>query len=312
METRNQTVEFILLGLSDHEQKSAGMFLLFLIIYIITLMGNFIIMVVIQCDPKLHTPMYFFISNLSLVDICFTTVTVPRLLASFLLGARSISFAACFAQMYFFVALGITESFILAVMAYDRWMAICKPLNYIEVMNPRLCSWLIAGSFLTAFLHSLLHVITISRLSYCGHSHIHHFFCDMTALLKLSCSDTTTNELLIFTEGSVVIMSPFVFILVSYVIIVSSLLRHYSGEGRWRMFSTCSSHLTVVSLFYGTIIFIYFRPTLNYSLQYDRIVSVVYAVITPMLNPFIYSLRNADVRGALKKVTHRIIFSKNT
>ncbi|XP_078518745.1 olfactory receptor 1f45-like [Lissotriton helveticus] len=310
MEPNNQTMEFILLGFTDHPQKSIGMFLLFLIIYVITLIGNIIIMMVIRCEPDLDTPMYFFISNLSFVDICFTTVTVPRLLANILMEVRSISFAACFTQMYFFVALGITESFILAAMAYDRWVAICKPLRYTEVMNPRLCKGLVAGSWLTASLHSLLHSITISKLSYCADNRIHHFFCDMTALLKLSCSNTSNNELLIFTEGSLVIMSPFVFILVSYVIIVSSILRLYSGEGRRRTFSTCSSHLTVVSLFYGTIIFIYFRPTLSYSLQYDRIVSVVYSIITPMLNPFIYSLRNKEVREAVRKITQRIISSK--
>ncbi|XP_069068346.1 olfactory receptor 1f45-like [Pleurodeles waltl] len=310
MEPNNQTIEFILLGFTDQQQKSVGMFLLFLIIYIITLIGNIIIMVVIRGEPELHTPMYFFISNLSFVDICFTTVTVPRLLANFLMEVKSISFTGCFMQMYFFVALGITESFILAVMAYDRWVAICKPLHYTEVMSPLFCKGLVAGAWLAASLHSLLHCITISKLSYCSDNHIHHFFCDMTALLKLSCSDTSTNELIIFTEGSLVIMSPFVFILVSYIIIVSSILRLYSGEGRWQTFSTCSSHLTVVSLFYCTIIFIYFRPTLSYSLQYDRIVSVVYSIITPMLNPFIYSLRNKEVREALRKAIQRSITAK--
>ncbi|XP_069068347.1 olfactory receptor 1F1-like [Pleurodeles waltl] len=311
MELNNQTLEFILLGFTDQPQKSIGMFLLFLVIYIITLIGNIFIIVVIRWEPELDTPMYFFISNLSFVDICFTTVTVPRLLANLLMEVRSISFTDCFSQMFFFGVLGITDDLILAVMAYDRWVAICKPLYYTKMMNPRLCKILVAASWFTSSLHSLLHTITISKLSFCANNHIHHFLCDMTALLKLSCSDTSTNELIIFTEGTLIIMGPFLFILVSYILIIFSILKIHSGKGRWRAFSTCSSHLTVVSFFYCTAIFIYFRPTLSYSLQSDGIVSAVYSVITPMLNPFIYSFRNKEVKEALRKTIQRIISSKN-
>ncbi|XP_078518748.1 olfactory receptor 1f45-like [Lissotriton helveticus] len=311
MEPNNQTMVFILLGFGRQQQKSIGMFLLFLIIYVMTLIGNMFIIILIRCEPELNTPMYFFISNLSFVDICFSTVTVPRLLANLLMEVSSISFTACFSQMFFFAILGITDDLLLAVMAYDRWVAICRPLHYTVLMNPRLCKALVAGSWLVASLHSLLHTITISNLSFCADNHIHHFLCDLTALLKLSCSDTSNNELIIFTEGTLIIMGPFLFILVSYVIIISSILKIHSGKGRWRAFSTCSSHLTVVSFFYGTAIFIYFRPSLSYALPSDGIISAVYSVITPMLNPFIYSFRNQEVKEALKKTIQRIISSKN-
>ncbi|XP_078518746.1 olfactory receptor 1F1-like [Lissotriton helveticus] len=311
MEPNNQTTEFILLGFTGQQQKSIGIFLLFLIIYVVTLMGNIFIITITRCEPELDTPMYFFISSLSFVDICFSTVTVPRLLADLMMEVRSISFTACFSQMFFFSVFGITDDLLLAVMAYDRWVAICKPLHYTEVMNPRLCKVLVAGSLLAGSLHSLLYTITISRLSFCADNHIHHFFCDVTALLKLSCSDTTTNELIIFIEGTLIIMGPFLFILVSYIIIISSILKIHSGKGRWKAFSTCSSHLTVVSLFYGTAISVYFRPTLSSSLQSDGVLSAVYSVITPMLNPFIYSFRNKEVKEALKKTIQRIISSRN-
>ncbi|XP_078518747.1 olfactory receptor 1F1-like [Lissotriton helveticus] len=311
MDPNNRTKEFILLGFTDQQQKSIGIFLLFLIIYVITLIGNSLIVMVIRSEPELDTPMYFFISNLSFVDLCLTTVTVPRLLADLLIEVRLISSTACFTQMYFFAVIAITEDLLLAVMAYDRWAAICKPLHYTKLMNPKLCKALVAGSWLTASLHSLLHTIIITKLSFCADNHIRHFFCDATALLKLSCSDTSTNELLIFSEGTLILLCPFLFILVSYVIIIFSILKIHSGKGRWRAFSTCSSHLTVVSFCYGTVICIYFRPTLSNSLQADGIISAVYSVITPMLNPFIYCLRNKEVKEGLRKTIQRIISSTN-
>ncbi|XP_069068349.1 olfactory receptor 1f45-like [Pleurodeles waltl] len=311
MYPNNQTTEFILLGFTDQQHETIGIFLLFIIIYVITLIGNIFIMVVIRCEPELDTPMYFFISSLSFVDFCFSTVTVPRLLASLLTELKYISFTACLTQMFFFGVLGITEEFILAVMAYDRWVAICRPLHYTEMMSPRLCKALVVGSWLAASSHSLLHCISTSKLSFCADNHIHHFFCDVTVLLKLSCSDTSTNKLIIYTEGTLIIMGPFLFVVVSYIMIISSILKIHSGAARWRTFSTCSSHLTGVSLFYGTATSIYFRPTLSYALESDGIVSVGYFVITPMLNPFIYSFRNKEVKEAMRKTIQRILSTKN-
>ncbi|XP_030047870.1 olfactory receptor 1F1-like [Microcaecilia unicolor] len=299
--------EFLLLGFSGFRHQQMALFMFFLALYTVAVVGNLSIMTTIWLDPRLHSPMYFFLGNLSLIDICFTSVTMPKLLLTLLTGDASISFIGCFCQMYFFVFLGVTEMFLLAAMAYDRYVAICDPLRYAALVSHKLCAALVASSWSAAALHSLLHIVIISHLSYCGRRRIHHFFCDMTALLKLSCSDTSTSELVIFTEGSLVIMSPFLFILSSYVVILSVILKIHSAEGRKKAFSTCSSHLTVVTLFYGTVIFIYFRPSSSYSDSYDRIVSVIYSVVTPMLNPFIYSLRNTEVKGALRKAASRIV-----
>jgi olfactory receptor len=207
--------------------------------------------------------------------------------------------------MYFFVAFGITDSFLLAAMAIDRYMAICNPLHYIKTMSPRHCLLLVMASWVVSHLHSLTHTILMGRLSFCGSNVIHHFFCDVQPLLTLSCSDTSINEILGFTEGSFVIMSPFIFIIFSYVFIACAVLKVPSGGGRYKVFSTCGSHLTVVALFYGTIISVYIRPSSTYSVTKDRVVTVIYTVVTPMLNPFIYSLRNNDMKKALRKLTRR-------
>ncbi|XP_029467901.1 olfactory receptor 1F1-like [Rhinatrema bivittatum] len=312
MAPKNQSgpSEFLLLGFSGLPRQQVALFVFFLSMYIVAIVGNLSIMTTIWLDPRLHSPMYFFLWNLSLIDICLTSVTMPKLLVTLLTGNGSISFTSCFCQMFFFVCLGITEGFLLAAMAYDRYVAICVPLRYAVLVSRKLCAALVALSWSAAALHSLLHTVTISHLSYCGRQRLHHFFCDMTALLKLSCSDISASELLIFTEGSLVIMSPFLFILVSYVAILAAILKVHSTEGRKKAFSTCSSHLIVVTLFYGTIIFIYFRPSSSYSDRYDRIVSIVYSITTPMLNPFIYSLRNREVKGALRKVMLEKIFSQ--
>ncbi|XP_030047869.1 olfactory receptor 1361-like [Microcaecilia unicolor] len=302
--------EFLLLGFSIFHHQQMVLFTIFLVMYTMAVVGNFSIMTTIWLDPRLHSPMYFFLGNLSLIDTCFTSVTMPKLLFTLLTGDASISFTGCFCQMFFFVLFGENEAFLLAVMAYDRYVAICVPLRYAELMNQRLCAALVASSWSAAFLHSLLHTVNTSHLSYCGRQRIHHFFCDVTALLKISCSDTSASELVIFTEGSLVVMGPFLFILSSYVAILVVILKMHSAEGRKKAFSTCSSHLTVVTLFYGTIMFIYIRPSSSYSDNYDGIVSVVYSVVTPMLNPFIYSLRNTEVKGALRKVMLEKIFSQ--
>ncbi|XP_011362662.1 olfactory receptor 1L4-like [Pteropus vampyrus] len=307
MRWRNQShiTEFLLLGLTSDPKDQIMIFVSFLAMYLVNLAGNSVIIAAIRGDVHLHTPMYFFLSNLSLVDICFTTVIVPQMLVNMVTQRKTILFAHCLTQMYFFVAFGITDSFLLAAMAIDRYVAICKPLHYTTTMNPRRCLLLLIASWVVSHLHSLLYTILMARLSFCGPNVIHHFFCDVQPLLTLSCSDTSVNELLAFTEGSFVIMSPFIFIIVSYVYIARAVLRVPSGKGRYKVFSTCGSHLTVVTLFYGTIISVYIRPSSTYSVTKDRVVTVIYTVVTPMLNPFIYSLRNNNMKQALRNLIRR-------
>ncbi|XP_006890731.1 PREDICTED: olfactory receptor 1L6-like [Elephantulus edwardii] len=297
--------EFLLLGLTTDPKQQTWLFASFLIMYLINVFGNSVIIAAIQGDARLHTPMYFFLSSLSLVDICFTTVIVPQMLVNMLTQRKTIPFAQCLTQMYFFVAFGITDSFLLAAMAIDRYVAICNPLHYTTTMSPRRCLLLVTVSWVVSHLHSLTHTILMAQLSFCRSNVIRHFFCDVQPLLTLSCSDTSVNELLAFTEGSFVIMSPFIFIIISYVYITRAVLRVPSGGGRYKVFSTCGSHLTVVALFYGTIISVYIRPSSTYSITKDRVVTVIYTVVTPMLNPFIYSLRNKDMKQALRKLTRR-------
>lgn len=302
---QSHITEFLLLGLTSDPKQQVWLFVSFLAMYLVNVGGNSVIIAAIRGDAHLHTTMYFFLSNLSLVDICFTTVIVPQILVNMLTQRKAILFAQCLAQMYFFVAFGITDSFLLAAMALDRYVAICHPLHYTTTMNPRRCFQLVTASWLVSHLHSLTHTILMARLSFCGPNVIHHFFCDVQPLLTLSCSDTSLNELLAFTEGSFVIMSPFIFITVSYVYITRAVLRVPSGRGRYKVFSTCGSHLTVVTLFYGTVISVYIRPSSTYSVMKDRVITVIYTVVIPMLNPFIYSLRNKDMKQAMKKLRRK-------
>ncbi|XP_027410294.1 olfactory receptor 1L6-like [Bos indicus x Bos taurus] len=299
---QSHITEFLLLGLTSDPKQQVWLFASFLAMYV---GGNSVIIAAVRGDAHLHTAMYFFLSNLSLVDICFTTVIVPQMLLNMLTQRKAILFAQCLAQMYFFVAFGITDSFLLAAMALDRYVAICHPLRYTTTMNPRCCLQLVTASWLVSHLHSLTHTILMARLSFCGPNVIHHFFCDVQPLLMLSCSDTSLNELLAFTEGSFVIMSPFIFITVSYVYITRAVLRVPSGRGRYKVFSTCGSHLTVVALFYGTVISVYIRPSSTYSVMKDRVITVICTVVIPMLNPFIYSLRNKDMKQAMKKLMRK-------
>ena len=302
---QSHITEFLLLGLTSDPKQQVWLFVSFLAMYLVSVGGNSVIIAAIRGDAHLHTTMYFFLSNLSLVDICFTTVIVPQILVNMLTQRKAILFTQCLAQMYFFVAFGITDSFLLAAMALDRYVAICHPLHYTTTMNPRRCFQLVTASWLVSHLHSLTHTILMARLSFCGPNVIHHFFCDVQPLLTLSCSDTSLNELLAFTEGSFVIMSPFIFITVSYVYITRAVLRVPSGRGRYKVFSTCGSHLTVVTLFYGTVISVYIRPSSTYSVMKDRVITVIYTVVIPMLNPFIYSLRNKDMKQAMKKLRRK-------
>ncbi|KAL6035180.1 hypothetical protein STEG23_028202 [Scotinomys teguina] len=294
--------EFLLLGLSRQPQQQQLLFLLFLIMYLATVLGNLLIILAIGTDSRLHTPMYFFLSNLSFVDVCFSSTIVPKVLANHILGSLAISFSECLTQLYFLSVFAVMDNFLLAVMAYDRFVAICHPLHYTTKMTHKLCALLVVWSWVVASLNALLHTLLIARLSFCAENIIPHFFCDSVPLLKLSCSDIYLNELMIFYVAGLIMMAPFVCILVSYVLIACAILRVSSTSGRWKAFSTCSSHLAVVCLFYGTIISLYFNPSSSHSAGSDMAAAMMYTVVTPMLNPFIYSLRNKDMKGALRKL----------
>ncbi|CAI9162825.1 unnamed protein product [Rangifer tarandus platyrhynchus] len=309
MKMGNQTVvsEFLLLGLPIGPDQQDLFYALFLAMYVTTVLGNLLIMFLIRLDPHLHTPMYLFLSNLSFSDLCFSSVTMPKLLQDMQSHVPSISYAGCLTQMYFFLLFADLESFLLVAMAYDRYVAICFPLHYTTVMSPRLCLALLVLSWVLTIFISLLHTLLMARLSFCADNVISHFFCDMSALLKLACSDIQINETMIFILGGLVIIVPFLLVFSSYARIVSSILKVRSARGIRKAFSTCGSHLSVVSLFYGTIIGLYLCPSANNSTIKETVMAVMYTVVTPMLNPFIYSLRNRDINRALRR-----IFSKWT
>ncbi|XP_075384361.1 olfactory receptor 1F1-like [Tenrec ecaudatus] len=308
-ENQSSVSEFLLMGLSRQPQQQRILFVLFLSMYLATVLGNLLIILAISTDSHLHTPMYFFLSNLSFVDVCFSSTTVPKMLANHVLGNQIISFSGCLTQLYFIIVLAYMDNFLLAVMAYDRYVAVCHPLHYITKMTPQLCALLVAWSWVIANLHSLLHTLLMALLSFCADNTISHYFCDVVPLLKLSCSDTHLNHMMILIVAGLLMIAPFICILISYIFITCAVMRVPSTKGRWKAFSTCGSHLAVVSFFYGTIIAVYFNPSSSHSAKKDTAATVLYTVVTPMLNPFIYSLRNKDLKGALKKVIGRKIFS---
>ncbi|XP_075384365.1 olfactory receptor 1F1-like [Tenrec ecaudatus] len=300
---------FLLLGLSWQPQQQQLLFVLFLSMYLATVLGNLLIILAISTDSRLHTPMYFFLSNLSFVDICFSSTTIPKMLINHIFENQSISFPGCLTQMYFLFMFVDMDIFLLVLMAYDRFVAVCHPLHYTTKMTPHLCALMVAGSWVLANLNILLHTLLMARLSFCADNRISHFFCDVAALLKLSCSDTHINEMMILFEGGLIMITSFVCILVSYIYITFAVLRVPSTKGKWKAFSTCGSHLAVVSLFYGTVFAVYLTPSSSHSSEKDIVTTVMYTVVTPMLNPFIYSLRNKDLKGALRKVLERKKFS---
>ncbi|KAM7231744.1 hypothetical protein CapIbe_016505 [Capra ibex] len=304
---RNQTIvsEFLLLGLPIKSEHQNLFYALFLAVYVTTVLGNLLILVLICLDPHLHTPMYLFLSNLSFSDLCFSSVTMPKLLQNMQSQDPSIPYAGCLTQMYFLLFFGDLESFLLVAMAYDRYVAICFPLHYTAIMGPRLCLSLLVLSWVLTMFHAMLHTLLMASLHFCEDNVIAHFFCDMSALLKLSCSDTRVNELVIFIMGGLILVIPFLLIITSYARIVSSTLKVPSARGIRKAFSTCGSHLTVVSLFYGTVIGLYLCPSANNSTVKETVMAMMYNVVTPMLNPFIYSLRNRDMKGALGRVFWR-------
>ena len=289
---------FLLLGLSEKPEIQSVLFGLFLSLYLVTVFGNLLIILAIITDSHLHTPMYFFFCNLSFIDI-LSSNTIPKMLVNLWTQSKAIPFAGCLAQMYAFHLFGTMDSFLLAVMAIDRFMAIVHPLHYLAIMSPRVCGLLVVGSWLTTNLQSTVHTSLMAQLTFCAASEIPHFFCDLMPLLKLSCSDTHTNELVIFAFGIIMGISPLTCILLSYICIFCAVFKIPSAQGKWKAFSTCGSHLTMVTLFYGTIFAVYLQPASPTSSQKDKAAALMYAVIIPMLNPFIYSLRNRDMKSAL-------------
>ncbi|XP_049478958.1 olfactory receptor 2D3-like [Panthera uncia] len=304
MGEENQTyvTEFVFLGLSQDPHTQLLLFFLFLIIYLLTVLGNLLIIVLIHTDSRLHTPMYFFLRNLSFADLCFSTTTVPQVLVHFLAKRKTISFAGCSTQIFVLLLVGCTECALLAVMSYDRYVAICKPLHYSSIMTHWLCVQLALGSWVSGALVSLVDTTFTLCLPYQGNNIINHFFCEPPALLKLASTNTYSTEMAIFAMGVVILLAPVCLILVSYWNIISAVIQMQSGEGRFKAFSTCGSHLIVVVLFYGSAIFAYMRPNSKIMNKRDKMISVFYSAVTPMLNPIIYSLRNKDVKGALRRM----------
>ncbi|XP_066467866.1 olfactory receptor 5V1-like [Tiliqua scincoides] len=304
MEKANMTAakEFYLTELSDIPEVQIALFVMILSIYLITLAGNGAILMAIWTDARLHTPMYFFLSNLSFLDILCPTVTVPKMLQVLLSEDKRITFAGCVTQLFFLIDVVGTEILLLAVMAYDRYAAICSPLQYTSIMNKHLCVQLAAGTWVTGLINSMVHTSLTFRLSFCGANNVNQYYCDIPPVVALSCSSTFLPELVLLLVAGILGSSAFLVTLISYVYIISAILRMHSTDGRRKAFSTCGSHLTVVSLFYGTTIATYVRPTSTYSPKQDRIVSMLYGVVTPMINPMIYSLRNKEVKRALMKI----------
>ena len=309
-ENQSSMSEFLLLGLPIQPEQQGVFFALFLGMYLTTVLGNLLIILLIRLDPHLHTAMYFFLSHLAFSDISLSTITVPKMLMNMHTQQQSIPYVECISQMYFFILFGCFDNFLLAVMAYDRYVAICQPLHYTTVMRQELCISLVAVSGFFCCIHALLHTLLLVQLSFCAENTIPNFFCDLPSLLKMSCSDISINELVIFTEGGMLFILPLSIILGSYVHIGTIILRVPSTKRLFKAFSTCGSHLFVVSLYYGTLAGVYFFSSLWDSNDKYIVASVMYAVVTPMLNPFIYSLRNRDIKQALEIFLNRDNFLK--
>ncbi|XP_044522420.1 olfactory receptor 6M1 [Gracilinanus agilis] len=306
MENQSMVAEFVLVSFPVLQELQTFLFVVLLLTYMLTIAGNIVIISLIWTDYRLHTPMYFFLSNLSFLDILFTTVIAPKLLSCLLNERKTISFAGCITQTYFYFFLGTVEFILLAVMSFDRYVAICNPLRYTIIMNSRVCLLLVLGCWVGAFLSVLCPTIVVSRLPYCN-KEISHFFCDIAPLLQVACTDTHLIEIINFLLSSVVVLSSLVLTIVSYSYIISTILRIPSAQGRQKAFSTCVSHITVVSIAYGSSIFMYVRPNQSYSLDFDKVTAVFTTVVTPLLNPFIYSLRNEKVKEVLREAISRVI-----
>ncbi|KAM9060909.1 olfactory receptor 1509 [Sarcophilus harrisii] len=307
MEGFNQTrvTEFVFLGLTDNWMLEMLFLVSFSITYVLTLFGNLLIVVTIIFTPRLHTPMYFFLSNLSFIDICHSSVTVPKMLEGFLLERKTISFDACIAQLFFLHLFACAEIFLLTIMAYDRYVAICTPLHYSTVMNMKVCVQLVFALWLGGTIHSLVQTFLTTRLPYCGPNIIDSYFCDVPSVIKLACTDTYLTGALIVSNSGTISLVCFLALVTSYTVILVS-LRKQSAEGRQKALSTCTAHFIVVALFFGPCIFIYTRPDTSFSI--DKVVAVFYTVVTPLLNPLIYTLRNKEVKGSMKQLRQRQVF----
>ena len=308
MKNATEVTTFVLKGFTDDLELQIVLFYLFLATYLFTLMGNLGLIVLVIGDSRIHTPMYYFLSVLSSVDASFSSVITPNMLVDFLSQNKVISLLGCATQMFLGVTFGTTECFLLAAMAYDRYVAIYNPLLYTVSMSPRVYVPLIIASYIGGILHACVHTVATFSLSFCASNEIRHVFCDVPPLLAISCSDTHTNQLLLFYfVGSIEIITILI-VLISYGFILLAILRMRSAEGRRKVFSTCGSHLTGVSIFHGTILFMYVRPNSSYALDHDMIVSTFYTIVIPMLNPIIYSLRNKDVTEAMKRVFGKMVY----
>ncbi|XP_024433515.2 olfactory receptor 5B12 [Desmodus rotundus] len=302
MENISEVTEFILVGLTDALEMQIPLFIIFSLIYLITLVGNLGMIMLILLDSRLHTPMYFFLSNLSLVDCVYASAVTPKVIVGFLRGDKMISYNACAAQMFFFAAFATIESFLLASMAFDRHVAVCNSLYYATTMTSTVCALLVTGPYICGLLESSIHVALTFHLSFCHSNVVNHFFCDIPPLLALSCSDINTNEIVLFTLAAFNVFVTLLVILSSYLFIFIAILRMHSTDGQKKAFSTCASHLATVSIFYGTIIFMYLQPSSSHSMDTDKMASVFYTMVIPMLNPVVYSLRNKEVKSAFRKV----------
>ncbi|XP_014716910.1 olfactory receptor 5D18-like [Equus asinus] len=310
MPERNKSgTTFTLLGFSDLPELQIPLFLIFLAIYSVTVLGNIGMIVIIKINPKLHTPMYFFLSHLSFVDFCYSSIIVSKTLVNLVVEDRSISFIGCVVQFFFFGTFAVTESFLLAVMAYDRFVAICNPLLYTVAMSQKLCTMLVAGSYVWGVACSLILTSSAIKLSFQGPNTINHFFCEFSSLLSLSFSDIYVTQLLLFIFSTFNGVSTLLVILTSYVFIVVTILKMHSASERRKAFSTCASHMTAISIFHGTILFLYCVPNSKNSRHTVKVASVFYTVVIPMLNPLIYSLRNKDVKDTVSKIMHTKVFS---
>ncbi|KAM9738760.1 olfactory receptor 12D1-like [Dama dama] len=304
----NQTsvTEFFLLGVTDTEVLQPVLFMVFLTIYFLNLAGNGAILIVVTSDPRLHSPMYFFLGNLSCLDICYSTVTLPKMLENFLSTHKAISFLGCISQLHFFHFLGSTEAMLVPVMAFDRFVAICKPLRYTLIMSHQVCTQMAVTIWIIGFFHALLHSVMTSRLNFCGSNHIHHFFCDVKPLLKLACGNIELNQWLLNNVTGTFAMGSFFLTFLSYFyIIIYLFFKTHSCSMLHKALSTCASHFMVVVLLFGPVFFIYIRPASGSSMDQERIIAIMYSVVTPVLNPLIYTLRNKEVKEALRRMIRR-------
>ncbi|XP_053255125.1 olfactory receptor 1019-like [Podarcis raffonei] len=294
--------EFVLLGFTDNRSMQFLLFIVFLLVYLLILVGNVGMVTLIRIDSRLHTPMYFFLSNLSILDIGYSTVIAPRTLMTLVAKSKTISFTGCALQFFFFCIAVSCECFLLGAMAYDRFIAICNPLLYTAIMSKKFCYLLVAVSYLTSCVNAAVQTSFIFSLSFCRSNIINHFFCDVPPILRLSCSDTGVIDIIHFSFSTAIALVTILTILISYIYILVAVLRMNSAEGRRKAFSTCASHLTALTIFYGTAVFMYSRPNSKYSVEQDKIISVFYTLVIPMLNPLIYSLRNKEVKEAFKRL----------